>query len=236
MIALIIDGDRKFSSLCAAALKKNGIGSDTAGDFVSGLELALSDVYDFAVTDTTLKKGSGEELIERIRAAGLRMPIIVVSSDNTSAKIIKCLDSGADEYILKPVPTEELMAKIRAVLRRPRTYSDVGVLSAADVCLSVGTYELIGSKGRAVLGLKEMCFAELLFRAGRNIVTKDDMILKVWGFDSDAGYNNIECYISVLRKKLSAVSDMLKIRTVRGIGYRLVAENQTDNRKQTEKE
>ncbi len=221
MNALIIDGSRKSAESVSRMLKKVRIASDFVDATDIGLEHTLSGIYDIVIIDSAAPKAGAMSFIGQIRSMMLSTPIIVISDKCSPSEKARTLDCGADDFIVRPIDGDELIARIRAVLRRSPEIVRRDLITVGDVTLNMLTYEISGNGCSERLGAKEMGFAELLFRAGQSIVPKEDMILKVWGYDSDAEYNNVEVYISLLRKKLRKISKSIDINTIRGVGYRL---------------
>ena len=129
------------------------------------------------------------------------------------------LDYGADDYITKPFSTEELLARIRSISRRNQHTVVENALTFSDITLNLSTYELFCGEKSIKLGLKEFYMMELLLRNGSIVLSKETLIEKIWGYESDAEYNNVEVYISFLRKKLTHIESTVSIKTVRGVGY-----------------
>ena len=144
----------------------------------------------------------------------------MTAKDEISDKV-KGLDLGADDYLTKPFAMEELLARIRSLSRRVDSSLNDNSLKFSDISLNLQTYELSGRDGSLSLGLKEFSIMEYLLNNPNKVISKELLIEKIWGYDSDAEYNNVEVYISFLRKKLRHIHSATSIKTVRGVGYRL---------------
>jgi DNA-binding response OmpR family regulator len=221
MRILIVNGEDKFSVMLARALTKNRYNADTATDGETGLGMALTGIYDMILLDTNLPRMSGIDLLRRLRERMLNIPVILLSDSGEISDKVTGLDAGADDYMVKPISNEELFARIRALSRRNASLVPDNVITFEDLSLNISTYELVCGENAIRLGAKEMNITELLVRSGRCIISKEDLIVKVWGYDSDAEYNNVEVYISILRKKMKDIHSNVRIRTVRGVGYKL---------------
>lgn len=224
MRILIVEDETKLAEALSQILTKNRYGSDIASDGVEGLDMALSGIYNLILLDIMLPKMNGIDVLRRLRSSGVNTPVILLTAkDDINDKVIG-LDAGADDYITKPFSSEELMARIRALSRRNAEIVPENLLVYEDVTLNLATYELCCGDRSIRLGLKEMGIAEMLIRSGKRIVPKEEILVKVWGYDTDAEYNNVEVYISLLRKKLKHIHANISICTVRGVGYNLYPE------------
>ncbi len=221
MRILIVEDELKLAEALSQVLYKNRYGTDIATDGESGYDMAMSGIYGMILLDIMLPKMNGMDLLRRLRASGISIPVILLTAKDDLADKVNGLDAGADDYITKPFQSEELMARIRALSRRNSELIPETVLSFSDVTLNLSTYELACGDRAIRLGLKEMGIAEMLIRSGKRIVPKEEILIKVWGYDSDAEYNNVEVYISLLRKKLRHIRGSVSICTVRGVGYNL---------------
>ena len=173
---------------------------------------------DLIILDIMLPKLNGFDILKMCRQDKIKTPILFLTAKDEIADKVRGLDLGADDYLTKPFATEELLARIRVLLRRQGEIT-TDTLRFHDAELNLSTYELSCGVKSVKLGLKEFNILNYLFSNGNQIVTKELLIEKVWGFDADVEYNNVEVYISFLRKKLSFIKSNVIIRTVRGVGY-----------------
>ncbi len=223
MRILIIEDEIKLAEALSSILYKNRYGTDIATDGETGLDMAMSGIYNMILLDIMLPKMNGMDVLRRLRGSGIATPVILLTAKDDLSDKVNGLDAGADDYITKPFQSEELMARVRALSRRNSELRPETVLSFKDVTLNLSTYEL-GCGDRSIrLGLKEMGIAEMLIRSGKRIVPKEEILVKVWGYDTDAEYNNVEVYISLIRKKLKHIGTNVNIGTIRGVGYNLYA-------------
>lgn len=230
MRILIIEDEVKLAEALAAIMQRAKYSADTAFDGVSGLDCALSGIYDVIVLDIMLPKMNGLEVLSRLREAKITSAVILLTAKYEISDRVKGLDQGADDYLTKPFSSDELLARIRALSRRSHDALSDNSLSCGDVSLELSTYELKRGDRSIRLGAKEMQIMEILIRNAGRIIPKEELLVKVWGYDSDAEYNNVEVYVSFLRKKLSHIRSQTVIRTVRGVGYSM-AENGSDAEK-----
>lgn len=221
MRILIIEDDKKVSDTLSKLLTQHKHSYDLAEDGESGLDLAMSGNHNLILLDLMLPQRGGMDILRTIRSNGLHTPVIVVSAKNELADKVAALDAGADDYLTKPFYGDELMARIRAISRRAPVLSDDRLLTFGDLTLDLSTYRLSCQKNSTRLGLKELNITELLMRGGKRICSKEELLVKVWGYDTDAEYNNVEVFISNLRKKLRSLGSAVTIATVRGVGYHL---------------
>ena len=187
-----------------------------------GLTALESGIYDIAILDVMLPGMSGFEIAGNARRKGIATPILMLTAKADLEDKVTGLDSGADDYLTKPFMTKELLARLRALVRRHLGMTD-GVLSYGDITLDTGTFILTcTATGQSVrLGEKEYRILEYLIANGGQILTREQLALKIWGFENDAEYNNVEVYMSFTRKKLAFVESKIEIKAVRGVGYEL---------------
>jgi DNA-binding response OmpR family regulator len=221
MKLLLVEDERQLSEALAELLSKNKYSIDAVYDGEAGLDYALTGVYDVIVLDIMLPKLDGLELLRQLRSAGISTPTILLTAKGDIKDKVAGLDSGADDYLAKPFAAEELLARIRALCRRKGEIIPDDTLSFADFHLNLSSYELEGENGSVRLTSKEFEIIRHFLYKPHRVVTKDELIEKVWGFDSEADYNNIEVYISFIRKKLDHIGSKAMITTLRGIGYKL---------------
>ena len=171
------------------------------------------------VLDFMLPKMNGYEVLKEIRAKKMTTPVMMLTARDTIADKVNCLDIGADDYMTKPFSSDELLARMRSLYRRNANVIFENVLTWSDLTLNLSTYELFCGKNSFKLGLKEFSMMELFLKNGSRILSKETLIVKIWGYESDAENNNVEVYVSFLRKKLAHMHSKVGIKTVRGVGY-----------------
>jgi len=218
---LLVEDEIQLSEALNQILSKNKYVVDAVYNGEDGLDYGLTDIYDVIVLDVMLPKINGLEVLRRLRKENIKTPVILLTAKGEIEDKVKGLDSGADDYLAKPFAIEELLARLRALTRRQGEIINDNILEVGDIKLNISTYELEGPCNSIKLSLKEFEIIRCFMQRPRVIVTKDDLISKIWGYDSDAEYNNIEVYISFLRKKLGYVNSTTSITTVRGVGYKL---------------
>ncbi|GIO34001.1 MULTISPECIES: response regulator transcription factor [Paenibacillus] len=223
MRVLIVEDEVHLAEALTQILKKQHYSVDAVYDGLTGLDNALSGIYDLLLLDIMLPEMDGITLLKTIRAEGIATPVIMLTAKGEISDTIAGLDCGADDYVAKPFSTGELLARIRAVLRRKGEVVPEDSLKFADIELNTSMLKL-SCKGKELkLILKECELLELLMLRKQAVISKEQMIEKLWGFDSDAEHNNVEVYISFLRKKLAFLGASARITTIRGVGYVLEA-------------
>ena len=195
---------------------------DAVSDGEDALSYALSETYDGIILDIMMPKLSGLEVLQRLRAAGCRTPILLLTAKTEVEDRIQGLDAGADDYLPKPFAMGELLARIRAMLRRREEFSP-DILRCKDLSLNTASYELSGPTGSVVLPRLEYQLMELLMRNQGIYLSSADLLVKIWGYDTDAELGVVWVYISYLRKRLTAVGSSCAIRAKRNVGYTLEA-------------
>ncbi len=219
MRILIVEDEVRLAEALVQIFMKEKYSADACYDGVSGLDNALTGIYDVIVLDIMLPKMNGLEVLRTLRANKIKTPVILLTAKDEVSDKVTGLDIGADDYLTKPFYTEELLARIRSLGRRNSDVICDNILSFDDISLNISTYELMCGEKSVKLGLKEFNIMELLMKNGARILSKETLIEKIWGYESDAEYNNVEVYISFLRKKLSHIKSKVIIKTVRGVGY-----------------
>ena len=219
MRILIVEDEVQLSEALGAILEKNNYIVDRVFDGESGLDYILSDIYDGVILDIMLPKLNGIEVLKKARKERISTPIILLTAKGEVEDRIIGLDCGADDYLPKPFYVEELMARIRALTRRKGEVQSDNLLSYGDITLNIGNLEL-GSKENSIkLTAKESGLLELLINRKDMISNKDDIISKLWGYESEAEHNNVEVYVSFLRRKLSYLKSKVAIKAMRNLGY-----------------
>lgn len=221
MRLLVVEDEVHLAEAVAHILKKNNYTVDVAYDGESGLDNALSGIYDVIVLDIMLPKIDGITILKRLRGEGVGVPVILLTAKSDVSDKVLGLDSGADDYLAKPFNTEELLARIRALGRRRGEIKDTNQLSFGDITLNTSSLKLSRGAEEISLTLKESELLEFLMLHKNMVASKEQIIEKLWGFESEAEANHVEVYISFLRKKLNFVHSKTAISTVRGVGYTL---------------
>lgn len=221
MKILLVEDEKQLSEALSQILINNKYSVDAVYDGENGLEYGLTDIYDIIILDIMLPKLNGLEVLKRLRKENISTPIILLTAKDSIDDKVVGLDLGADDYLPKPFYPKELLARLRALSRRRGEVINDNLLSFGDIQLNLSNYDLICNESSVTLTQKEFEILNYFIQRPKNIVSKDDLITKLWGFDSDVEYNNIEVYISFLRKKLSFIKSSVKITTIRRAGYKL---------------
>jgi len=218
MRILIVEDERHLAEALSQILTEQHYQTDVVYDGTDGLDYALSGQYDAMILDVMLPKMDGFEVARRLREAHSPLPILMLTAKDEVSDKISGLDRGADDYMTKPFDAGELLARVRALTRRQGEV--VGnSMTVEDLNLRLDARCLVCGENSVRLGFKEFEIMRLLMSHFGLIVPKETIISKVWGLESDAEDNNVEVYISFLRKKLSFLGSKLSIRTTRKVGY-----------------
>ncbi len=222
MRILIVEDESKIANSLKKGLEQEGFAVDTAFDGLSGYDLALTEPYDAIILDLMLPKMDGMELCSRIREEDVTTPVLMLTAKDTLNDKVQGLNTGADDYLTKPFAFEELLARTRALLRRPSD-STTDILKTADLIVDVQNHLVKREEDEISLSKKEFALLEYLLRNKGRVVTKNQIIQHVWNFDADILPNTVEVYIGYLRDKLEKQfpEKPKLIKTVRGFGYKL---------------
>ena len=221
MKLLLVEDEVQLSEALSQILIKNNYSVDAVYDGDDGLNYGLTDIYDVIILDIMLPKLNGLQVLRMLRKKGISTPIILLTAKDSVEDKVTGLDLGADDYLPKPFSSEELLARLRALTRRKGEVINDNILDFGDIRLNLSTYDLECKNNSITLTLKEFDILHYFMQRPKRIVSKDDLITKLWGFDSEADHNNIEVYISFLRKKLTHIDSSVKISTIRRVGYKL---------------
>ena len=220
MRLLVIEDEKRLARNLAELLRRQGYTVDVSSDGVSGYDNASTDLYDLILLDAMLPGMDGFSLLRKLRAGGHAVPVLMLTARSDLSDRVQGLDCGADYYLTKPFEPEELLACVRSLLRRgggdARTDD---AITFGDLRLEPGTFQLSCGERSLRLSRREYDMLELLLRSQGRVVPKEQLLLKVWGYDSDAEDNNVEVYISFLRRKLTHLHSAVTIRTRRMVGY-----------------
>lgn len=218
MRLLLCEDERALSNALAAILRHNNYSVDAVYNGQDAIEYIEGGIYDGVVLDLMLPQVDGLSVLRHVRAKGIDTPILILTAKSELDDKINGLDSGADDYLTKPFATGELLARIRAMTRRQSIVCD-NLLTFGDISLDRLSFELIGTKGRVSLTAKEYQILEMFLRNRGQIISAEQIMDSIWGYENDTDVNVVWTYISFLRKKLKALGSSVTIRAVRGIGY-----------------
>ena len=220
MRILIVEDEIRLAEALGQIMEENKYTADIVHDGEAGLDYALSGIYDVIVLDVMLPKRNGFDIVRELRAQKDQTPVLLLTAKDEVQDKVTGLDCGADDYLTKPFFTEELLARVRALSRRQ---GDVVLneLSFGDLTLNLSAYTLQCGAKSFRLGRKEFEVIRLLLSNPKIILSKETLLLKIWGSESEAEDNNVEAYISFLRKKLAFLHSTVQIATARKLGYHL---------------
>ncbi|MDO4871901.1 MAG: response regulator transcription factor [bacterium] len=221
MRILVVEDERKIARALALALKNEKHAVDISHDGTDAYAMASAIDYDLLILDRMIPGDyDGVALTKKLREEGKTVPILLLTALSEISDKTTGLDAGADDYLTKPFALDELLARVRALLRRPQTKAE-SVLKIADLSLDLNSHEVLRAGQKIELTNKEFALLEYLLRNTGMPVSKDQIIAHVWDFDADILPNNIEVYISFLREKIDKPFKQKLIKTVRGIGYKI---------------
>ncbi len=227
MRLLLVEDSLSLCEVLSTVLQKEKYEVQLAHDGETGLEHALSDIYDLIILDVMMPKMNGFEVLTEIRKHRIGTPVIMLTALSQEYNKVKGLDLGADDYLPKPFSTAELLARIRALLRRKTDASPDNTISYGNVSLNMSTFQIYNkdTQKSVKLSQKEFDIIRYFFERPRHVAEKDPLINKVWGLDNDFESNSLEVFISFLRKKLAFIEADFAISSIRGVGYQLSAKN-----------
>ena len=221
MRILIVEDERKIARALGRALKNEKYAVDISYDGTDAYAMAEMIDYDLLILDRMIPGDyDGLSLTKKLREEGKNVPILLLTALGATQDKTEGLDGGADDYLTKPFALDELLARVRALLRRPQTSVEM-VLRVADLSLDLNTHEVLRNNQKIELTNKEFSLLEYLVRNAGRPVSKEQIIAHVWDYDADILPNNIEVYISYLREKVDKPFKDKLIKTVRGLGYKI---------------
>ncbi len=220
MRVLIVEDEKHLADLLAEVLGKEGYAAETAPDGRTALARALSEGYDLLVVDWMLPDLEGVQVVKRLRAADVRVPVLMLTARAQVEDRVEGLDAGADDYLPKPFAFPELLARVRALARRPpEKAGEETVLTAGDVTLDPGRHEVRRAGERVELTAKEFALLATLMQRPGQVFTRSVLLDAVWGGTTGAYTNVVDLYVHYLRKKIDGEGEPSRIRTVHGMGY-----------------
>jgi two-component system, OmpR family, copper resistance phosphate regulon response regulator CusR len=213
---LIAEDERRIASFLEKGLRANGFTTDVVADGEEALRLARSGRFDLLILDIGLPGKDGFEVLRELRQSDDRLPVVILTARDSVGDTVAGLEGGADDYIPKPFRFEELLARVRVRLRGERA-AEPTVLAVGDVVLDLRTRQVIVESKAVDLSAREFALAELFFRHPGQVLSREQLLSHVWGYDFDPGSNIVDVYVGYLRKKVGKD----RIASIRGMGYRL---------------
>lgn len=224
MLLLLVEDDAKIASFIIKGFKAEGFAVDHAADGVTGLDLAMTNPYDVMVVDLMLPAMDGMELIRTLRRNHIQTPVIILSARDSVEDRVKGLQSGSDDYLVKPFAFSELLARVQALIRRASGVAEPTRLKVADLVLDLGKRKVTRAGKKIDLQPLEYSLLEYLMRNSGRVVSKTMIMEHVWDYNFDPQTNVVEARICRLRDKIDRGFEKKLIHTVRGVGYRLEAD------------
>ena len=220
MNILVVEDERNLADAIVHILIDAGYNAEAVYDGKEGLSHALSDLYDLCILDVMLPGIDGFEIVHEMRRKQVSTPVLMLTARTATSDKVEGLDSGADDYMTKPFESAELLARVRALLRRK---GDVVIdeIEYADIKLDLTSHDLSCGDMSVHLSGKEFEVMNMLMSTSQRIVSKQDLLTRIWGIDGEASENSVEAYVSFLRKKLQHIGSKVQITTLRMLGYRL---------------
>lgn len=222
MKLLLVEDEPKIAEALSELLRFEKYEVDVCTDGISGLDAIQCNEYDILILDVMLPKLSGFEIAKNTRKLGISTPILMLTAKSETDDKVTGLDYGADDYLTKPFETKELLARLRALGRR-NDNSVIEMLNFGDISLNPNTLQLFcTTNGQSVrLSKKEYRIMEIFILNQKQVLTREQLALKIWGYENEAEYNNVEVYLSFTRKKLAFIGSCVEIKALRGVGYEL---------------
>lgn len=224
MKLLVAEDDPKLLKTLVRLFEMNNYSVDGVDNGADALEYAMTGEYDGLVLDIMMPEMDGISALSALRARGIRTPALFLSARSEVYQRVEGLDAGADDYLSKPFSTQELLARVRAMLRRKDNYTP-DTLSLGELTLNRSTYEIICAGGTASLSRKEFMIVEMLMQSPGAVLSAEQLMTHIWGWDTSVDMSVIWVHISNIRKKLEAIGAPASIKFVRGVGYILEKNN-----------
>ncbi|PWM44184.1 MAG: DNA-binding response regulator [Clostridiales bacterium] len=220
MRLLLAEDEKELSNALCAILKFNRYSVDAVYDGQDALDYGLSENYDGIILDIMMPKKNGIEVLKKIRENGINTPVLMLTAKTQVEDKVVGLDAGADDYLTKPFDMQELLARIRAMTRRKSEFTP-NVVSVGNVTLNRENFEVSCNTGAYRLSNKEFQMLEMLMNNPNKLISTEQFMERIWGYDTEAEINVVWVYISYLRKKLSSLGSNIMIKAVRGSGYKM---------------
>ena len=225
MKVLIIEDEYSLADAIRESLEKEHLDVTIVTNGLSGEDEALTGLYDLILLDIMLPKRNGFEILKTLKEEKIKTPIIILTAKGELDDKLTGFENGADDYITKPFHMKELLARVKIILKRSTNLEDTNTLTYGDLTLDFSVGKLKCKDNEVSINGKELNLMEVLLINKEQIINKEVLTEKIWGYDNEAEYNSVEVYISFLRKKITLLKSNVKISTVRGIGYKLEVNN-----------
>lgn len=225
MNILIVEDEYSLADAIAETLKKEKFNINIQTNGEDGENEALTGNYDLILLDVMLPQKNGFEILTSLRKAKIKTPIIMLTAKSEMSDKLNGLENGADDYITKPFSTRELIARIKIILKRTNNIEDTNILKYGDLTLDIKNAKVKCKDNEIQISGKELDLLEQLLLNKEQVSVRENLAQRIWGYESDSEYNNVEVYITFLRRKLNLLQSKVKIKAIRGIGYKLEVEN-----------
>ena len=221
MNILIIEDEYSLADAISETLKTDNFNVCIKTNGEDGEDEALTGSYDLILLDVMLPGKNGFDILKSLRNMKVSTPVIMLTAKSEIEDKLNGLEHGADDYVTKPFSMRELIARVKAVLKRSKDIEDTELFEYGDIALDVKNARLLCGDNEIQISGKELDLFELLLVNKNQVSTKENIIERIWGYDSEAEYNNVEVYITFIRRKLKLINSKVRIKAVRGLGYKL---------------
>ncbi len=221
MHILIIEDEYPLADAISETLKKEKFNVDIITDGLDGENEALTGIYNLILLDVMLPGKDGFEILKSIKQEKVKTPIIMLTAKSQINDKLEGLENGADDYITKPFHTRELVARVKNLLKRVNDIDNMNKLEFGDLTLNLDICQIYCKENYIEIKGKELELLQLLIMNKGQVVSREEIANKIWGYDSEAEYNNVEVYITFIRRKFKILETHVKIKAIRGIGYKL---------------
>ena len=225
MHILIVEDEFAIADAVSEMLKNENFNTTIVTNGEEGEYEALSGIYDLVILDVMLPERNGFDILKSMRDEKIKTPVIMVTAKSEVDDKLRGLENGADDYITKPFHARELLARVKAVLKRTNDVDTLNILEFGNLKLNIDTCQMQYEENAVTINGKELEILQLLMINKNQVVERETIASKIWGFDNDAEYNNVEVYITFIRRKLKLLKANVRIKAVRGVGYKMEVVN-----------
>lgn len=225
MKILIIEDEYNLADAIASMLKAKKYSVEIKTDGLEGLDEALTDIYDLIILDVMLPNRNGFEILKELKEENINSKVLMLTAKNTIDDKMVGFNGGADDYLTKPFHMEELLARVNVQLRKSKVLAN-DIMELGDIVLNIKSMELCNGNNKVKIIGKEFQLLEYLMHNPNQVIDKEQLFVKIWGYETDSDINTLEAYISFIRKKLKLVKSKINLKTIRNMGYILEVENE----------